>query len=157
MVTINKVSHKLYILSKIRQFLTVKSAVLIYKTIILPYFDYSEIIYMFSSNPELIKLERLHEQCINICTRTYGRDNTNNITATYKFPILEERRKCHINNFMYNRNQNVEQNQEDDIQTRSRTSKKFIIKKTNIEAYKRSKEYSGATRWNALKNEANKH
>ena len=89
MVTINKVSHKLYILSKIRQFLTVKSAALIYKTIILPYFDYSEIIYMFSSNPELIKLERLHEQCINICTRTYGRDNTNNITLI-SFPYWKK-------------------------------------------------------------------
>ena len=70
--TINKVSYKLYILSKIRQFLTVSSAILIYKSMILPYFDYGDIIYMFSSKSDLNKLERLQERCINICTRTYG-------------------------------------------------------------------------------------
>ena len=50
--TMNKVSHKLYILSKIRQFLTVKSSILIYKTMILPYFDYGDVVYMFSSKNE---------------------------------------------------------------------------------------------------------
>ena len=55
--TMNKVSHKLYILSKIRQFLTKESAILIYKTMILPYFDYGDIAYMFSSKNELNKLE----------------------------------------------------------------------------------------------------
>ena len=151
--TINKVSHKLYIISKIRQFLTVKSAILIYKTMILPYFDYGDIIYMFSNKSELNKLERLQERCINICTRTYGRDNIDNIRATHKLPTLEKRRTCHINNFMYNRNINIEEQNENNIQTRSKSSKKFIINKPNIEAYKRSIVYSGASKWNALKTE----
>ena len=78
-LTTNKVSHKLYVLSKIRQFLTEKSAILIYKTMILPYFDYGDIVYMLSSKNELNKLEILQERCINICTRTYGRDNINKL------------------------------------------------------------------------------
>ena len=151
--TMNKVSHKLYILSKIRQFLTVKSAILIYKTMILPYFDYGDIVYMFSSKNELNKLERLQERCINICTRTYGRDNINNIRAAHKLPKLEKRRKCHINNFMYRRNINVENTNDDEIQTRSKSAKKFIVNKPNLEAYKRSIIYSGAITWNALKTE----
>ena len=151
--TIKRVSHKLYILSKIRQFLTIKTAVLIYKSMILPYFDYGDIIYMFASKTELDKLERLQERCINICTRTYGRDNINNIRSTYKLPTLEKRRICHVNNCMYNRNTNLERDDENGIQTRSRTSKKFIVKKPNIEAYKRSIAYSGASNWSALKNE----
>ena len=81
--TINEVSHKLYILSKIRQFLTNKSSILI-----LPYFDYGDIIYMFASSNELSKLERLQERCINICTRTYGRDNIDNIRAEYKLYLF---------------------------------------------------------------------
>ena len=47
----------------------------------------------------------------------------------------------------------MEENDENHIQTRSKTSKKFIINKPNIEAYKRSIVYSGASTWNALKNE----
>ena len=149
--TINKVSHKLYILSKIRQFLTVKTSILIYKSMILPYFDYGDIIYMFASKSELSKLERMQERCINICTRTYGRDNIDNIRAEYRLPKLEKRRNCHINNFMYNRNTNLEETDEDIMQTRSKSSKKFIINKPNIEAYRRSTIYSGAISWNSLK------
>ena len=108
---------------------------------------------MFSSKSELDKLERLQERCINICTRTYGRDNIDNIRSTFKLPTLEKRRNCHINNYMFKNNNNVEENTDNVIQTRSKTSKKIIINKPNIEAYKRSIVYSGASRWNALKNE----
>ena len=110
-------------------------------------------IYMFSSKNELNKLERLQERCINICTRSYGRDNIDNIRSEYKLPKLEKRRICHVNNFMYNRNANIEENSENNIQTRSKSSKKFIVNKPNFEAYKRSIIYSGAMKWNALKNE----
>ena len=110
-------------------------------------------IYMFSSKNELNKLERLQERCINICTRSYGRDNIDNIRSEYKLPKLEKRRICHVNNFMYNRNANIEENSENNIQTRSKSSKKFIVNKPNIEAHKRSIIYSGAMKWNALKNE----
>ena len=54
---------------------------------------------------------------------------------------------------MYKWNSNIEENVENSIQTRSKSSKKFIIHKPNIEAYKRSVVYSGASRWNALKTE----
>ena len=150
--TIKKVSHKLYVLSKVRKFLSINSAILIYKTMILPYFDYGDIVYMFINKCELNKLERLQERCINICTRTYGRDNIN-IRSTYKLPTLEKRRNCHINNFMYKRKNNIEEINENEIQTRSKASKKFVVKKPNIESYKRSIAYSGALNWNALKSE----
>ena len=68
----------------------------------------------------------------------------------YKLPTLEKRRNCHLNNFMYKRNSNLVMNEDNDILTRSRTSKKIIVNKPNIEAYKRSIAYSGASRWNAL-------
>ena len=151
--TMNKVSHKLYVISKLRQFLTTKTAVLIFKSMIQPYFDYGDIIYMFASKSELSKLDRLQERCINICTRTYGRDNIDNIRAAHKLPTLEKRRNCHLNNFMYNRNINIEDFKENDVQTRSKSSKKFIVNKPNLESYKRSIVYSGASKWNALKNE----
>ena len=133
--TMNKVSHKLYVLSKIRQFLTIKSAILIFKSMILPYFDYGDIVYMFTSKNELEKLDRLQERCINICTRTYGRDNINNIRSTYKLPTLEKRRICHINNFMYNRNYNLEPVNDNNIQTRSKSAKRIIVNKPNLEEY----------------------
>ena len=38
----NKILHKMYMLSRIRQYLTEKSAILIYKSMLLPYFDYGD-------------------------------------------------------------------------------------------------------------------
>ena len=40
---------------------------------------------------------------------------------------------------------------DDDIQTRSKSAKKIIVNKPNLEAYKRSIISSGAITWNALK------
>ena len=40
------VSHKLYLLGKIRSFLTRQMALCIYKTKVLPYFDYGDIFYI---------------------------------------------------------------------------------------------------------------
>ena len=52
---------------------------------------------------------------------------------------------------MYNKNKNIENNNNDDlIQTRSKSAKNVIVNKPNLEAYKRSIIYSGATAWNSL-------
>ena len=134
----------------LRHYLTEKSAILIYKSMLLPYFDYGDILYTFSSKNELDKLERLQERCINICTKTYGRDNINRIRADIKLPKLEKRRDCHLNNFMYKKTDNIEIVEENEILTRSKSCKKFVINKPNLETYKRSIVYSGAKFWNNL-------
>ena len=54
---------------------------------------------------------------------------------------------------MYKRNTNAEVNNNENIQTRSKSAKKCIVNKPNLEAYKRSIIYSGALTWNALKSE----
>ena len=68
--------------------MNVESSLLIYKSMILPYFDYGDIIHMFTSKNDLDKMERLHERCISICTKTYGRDNINNLQIAHKLPML---------------------------------------------------------------------
>ena len=67
-------------------------------------------------------------------------------TSKYKLPRLEKRRSCHVNNVMFKRESNIEEKNENNIQTRSKVSKKFIFNKPNIEAYKRSIAYSGASK-----------
>ena len=42
---LNSVSHKAYILSKIRKFIDIRAAIKIYKSMILPYFDYTDIVF----------------------------------------------------------------------------------------------------------------
>ena len=57
--TVNIVSHKLYLLSKIRKYLTQHASVLIFKTMILALIEYGSIIYAGTTNKNLDKLDKL--------------------------------------------------------------------------------------------------
>ena len=59
--------------SKIRRYLNVQSAVTIYKTMILPYFDYGDIIYMSSNSPEIRKLDKNHIRGLRISFKVQGK------------------------------------------------------------------------------------
>ena len=63
---VNQISHKLYVFNKIRRFLNEKAALNVYKTMILPYFDYGDVVFMFSSENLLKKLDRLHVRGLRI-------------------------------------------------------------------------------------------
>ena len=69
----NLISHKLYVFCKIRKYLNDHAALTVYKTMILPYFDYGDAIFMFSKSPILKKLDRLHLRGLKISIR---KDNT---------------------------------------------------------------------------------
>ena len=71
------INHKLYMFSKIRRYLNVQSAVTIYKTMILPYFDYGDIIYMSSNSPEIKKLDKNHIRGIRIGYKIQGKIEDN--------------------------------------------------------------------------------
>ena len=63
---VNNISHKLYIFSKIRRFLSINAALDIYKTMVLPYFDYGDVVFMFSNGGLLKKLDRLNVRGLKI-------------------------------------------------------------------------------------------
>ena len=49
------ISHKLYLLNKIRPYLTEYANINLYKAMILPYFDYADIIYEATTSAQLKK------------------------------------------------------------------------------------------------------
>ena len=67
------INHKLYMFSKIRRCLNVKSALAVYKTMILPYFDYGDIIFMSTNIPEIRKFNKFHIRGLRICFKTHGK------------------------------------------------------------------------------------
>ena len=71
-------SHKIYVLLKIRPYITEKVALRIYKTKILPYIDYGDIFYMSTTNEVLDKLDKLQYRALRICLGT-----------TYRTPRVE--------------------------------------------------------------------
>ena len=78
-------------------------AMLVYKSMIIPYFDYADVIYSTANQDGLDKLQRLLNRCPKICKGLDRRFNTEELHAITKIPKLDARRKCHIHNFMYNK------------------------------------------------------
>ena len=49
LLNVSAISFKLYLFNKIRRFINEKSALIVHKSMILPYFDYCDVIYVFKS------------------------------------------------------------------------------------------------------------
>ena len=50
---ISNISFKLYMFNKIRRFLNEKCAIIVYKTMLMPFFDYCDIVFMYAGGKEL--------------------------------------------------------------------------------------------------------
>ena len=61
------VLHKLMLLSKMKKYLRDDAAICIYKTMMLPYFDYADIIFNSAHNKDIDKLQKLQNKCLRIC------------------------------------------------------------------------------------------
>ena len=99
----NIVSYKINLLAKIRKFLKERVSLQVYKSMILPYFDYGDVIYNSASKEGLDKLQRLQNRGLKICKSLNIRYDTDTLHRITEMPKLVARRKAHVNNFMYNR------------------------------------------------------
>ena len=68
------IGHKVWLLSKLRRYVNLKSAEIIFKTMILPYFDYADIFYEATTVQNLSKLQRLQNGALRIVTQSKATD-----------------------------------------------------------------------------------
>ena len=144
------IAYKANLLSKVRKFLSESTALKIYKTMIVPYLDYGDVIYNSANQEGLEKLQRLQNRCLKICMNFNARHNTKDLHVSTNTPMLKVRRECHINNFMFAKVQKGHLVDDRDIPTRAHDAPMCKVKVPKIETYKRSVEYAGAVRWNSL-------
>ena len=144
------ISHKAYMLGKIRRFISEHAAVRIYKAMLLPYFDYADIVYDKANRKDTDKLQRAQNKCLKTCTLSNRKTNTDYIHERTKVPKLENRRKVHLRNYMFQMKNNVSLLCPSDIGTRLRDAPLFKTKIPKNDAYKRSVLYNGAVEWNSL-------
>ena len=116
---------------------------------VIPYFDYADVVYMYSNNPDLNKLDRAHLRGLRICLKIQGKMNDVDIFNLGNISSLDNRRTVYSRNVMYKNKDKCIMNNEGII-TRAKEGPLFNIVKPNCEAYKRSIFYSGASDWNSL-------
>ena len=143
-------SHKIYVLLKIRPYITEKVASRIYKTKILPYIDYGDIFYMSTTNEVLDKLDKLQYRALRICLGTTYRTPRVELIQRTQIPLLKYRRMAHLRNFMYKRS--WDQQYIVSVPGRTRVYDGVTMKtfRANFTSVERSIAWKGAREWNRL-------
>ena len=147
---IHLVSHKLYLLSRVRKYISIGQAISIYKSKIVPYFDYGDVLLINISRKIREKLQRLQNRALRICLTLEGRSNVNDMHNQCNINKLEDRRSTHLLNFVYTRSKDP-----DYINLGGRELRKYDAPilteiKSNNKSFERSVLYQGAKAWNAL-------
>ena len=151
---INNITFKLYLFSKKRRYLNEKCAITVYKAMLIPFFDYCDILYMFSCSIELQKLDRHHKRGMKISIINSHLLNDDELNKKCNLSELDLRRRVHLRNYVYkikgidaNMVVNIE---EKNINTRLHDGPVFKVTHPNSEPIKRSVMYAGAVDWNNL-------
>ena len=140
------VTHKMFMLTKIRRYLNNKSMLCIYKSMVLPYFDYTDVVVSNASAFLLGKLQSLQKRCMRICLNVQDRNNVNDLHNRAGVAKLGDRSEMHVNNFMYRelgRNGHLVEKKRSNIQTRAKAAPCFIVPKPNNETFKRGLHFFG--------------
>ena len=140
-------THKMFMLTKIRRYLNNKSMLCIYKSTVLQYFDYVDVVVSNASTFLLGKLQSLQERCLRICLNVHDKNNVNDLHNRAGVVKLGDRREMHVNNFMYHKLGKMDtwSKKPENIQTRAKAAPCFIVAKPNNETFKRGLHYFGAT------------
>ena len=147
---IKTVLYKLLLLGKVKKYLHDNVALQIYKSMLLPYFDYADVIFHNSMSGSLEKLQRLQNKCLRLCSGQVRNVSTNGIHKLTGVPFLKDRRRTHLLNFMYIRKNKPGMLNVREIRTKAHDAPLFNVTIPRCEAFKRSVSYSGAIEWNNL-------
>ena len=143
-------SHKIYLLAKTRNYLTTTMALTIFKSKILPYFDYGDIFYMDTHAIVLNNLQVLQVRALRICLRSQPRESRDVLHREAGLPLLENRKITHLRNFMCARKDNGDYVDTNVNSTRAHDAVRFKMELAKSKTFERSIYYKGAKEWNSL-------
>ncbi len=153
---IKKLSSKIGILRKLKTILPTQTLITLYNAIILPHFDYADIIYEAGNKGDLDRLQRLQTKAARIISGTSIKTSRINMFKSLKWLTLANRRTLNKCTMMYKCMNNsappylvtLFANKEHSHNTRHSSS--LHVPRARTEYYKKSFEVSGACAWNNL-------
>ena len=148
--TTRMVAHKLYLLSKIRKYIDIQQAITIYRSMIVPYFDYGDIFLTKVSQKTIDKLQKLQNRALRICLARDGRSNVIDLHNTCNINKLNHRRQVHLLNFSYHRAQDAQFLKEGNGELRRYDAPIMKETKSNNNSFERSLKFQCAKNWNEL-------
>ena len=147
---INIVNHKLYLLSRIRKYLTKRASTTVFKTMILSLIEYGDIIYSGTNKTNLDKIVNLFYRGLRICDNTNNKVSKEDLCHNCHIAPLNVRRDMHLLLFMHKQTRIEDLIKKTHIRTRLHQAPVFKICKPNNEKVKQNILYRGAILWNGL-------
>ncbi len=93
---VNKVNKRIGLIKHATQFLNQKYAIMLYKSLVLPMFDYGDTLYMHASEEQLSMLQVMRNKFAQIILRAQPLDSTASLHNRSKIIKLVNRRKLHF-------------------------------------------------------------
>ena len=146
----NNVISKLHLLSLLRKQITCKCAVAVYKTMILPLFDYGNVFLTSCNEAVITKLQRLQNRGLRVVLKRNCYASVNLLHVDAKILPLKYRQKLSVIKLMFNMKSNLEMRDVRPFSTRLHDHVSYKISFPNTERFKRSIAYVGPTFWNEL-------
>ena len=149
---IKNVNHKMYLLKRVKGYLTPKTCILIYKSFILPLMEYGCTLYMNANNSHLNRLQILQNKCLKICLDKDKKYNTELLHKEANINLLSERRDVQLMKEMFLRtklDKYLDKNVSGRV-TRSHTVPKLYVPSFKTNQARKSHIYKGSVAWNNL-------
>ena len=150
---ISSVSSKLKQFQRMRNFLSIKAAIMVYKSTILPLLEYGDIFMYSTSLLNRKKLQTLQNKGLRCALNKGMETSSKDLHKEAKLLKLQFRREQHLLNFMYDWSADPRKLKTRSINsttTRSHTKKILKLKKPYTEKYKKCLAYLGPKKWNNL-------
>ena len=96
-----KMFAKLRMLGRVRQYISQNLSLYLYKSLILPEFDYGDQIYDAMATITANQLQVLQNSCLRVCTKVDKRTSIADLHAISGVPTLDIRRRVHTCNFLH--------------------------------------------------------
>ena len=140
---------KLKTLRKMRCFISENTALLLYKTTILPIIDYNDIIYRLLTQQQETKLQRTQNRALRTVYK--GKQlSTQEMHELGKLDTLTVRRDIHLLALMYKRATNPEYVDNTKRKTRTTTGTQLRVPHPKTDKMTRAPVYAGSKLWNTL-------
>ncbi len=158
----SKISRKLGLLKRLQKFLPKDTILMLYNSIVLPHFDYADVIWGTADFKYVNKIYKLQKIAARIITGARRYSRTEPLFRDLKWLPLADRIRSHTATMMYKTMNNLAPqymaemfttvNMVTTRATRSSTSQDLRIPKPHLEIFRRSFQYRGSKIWNELDN-----
>ena len=147
-----KAERKVYTLGKLRYFVDKKTALLIYKQAVLPYFDYGGFLLVSCNMGQKNDLQVLQNNALRICLkyRLVDRVSERALHAESSLQNLEQRWKSQLLKIMYHQSKNEQNIKVPNRHTRGADKVVFNVPTRCSRKYLKSPFYVGTQLWNSL-------